>query len=462
MPSTMKQSLKSRCSLNNIALLHTDLLVRALNISRIFASMFSFRNAVAFMACLLVSVLVSSCNEPDILGLDLQPEDDQLGVNRLDTFQLDAYVTPEDSLVTSRVETPLFVGNMNEPLYYGSTYAGFAMQVRLGNTLTPGIFDGVSGADSIVLSFAWRTIAGDTSEVHHLSVHQLGDALSTDSVYYSTKTFTTSGVLGHKDFKPALSDSVIVDSVARSPQFRMALDSAFGTKLIQDFKNNPSDFASQAAFLTYLKGIVLVDSVDGKGSIITFEPASSFNRLTLYFGGGTGVYDFVLDNNSSRFNYFRHTYNPDLKDSIPDSRFVIQSMAGLKTRIKIPHLSELKNKLGNVSINNAQIIFKLEPGSDPDGFTPHSNLIVFGSDSAGKNTLLIDATESSLYYGGIYNASSKEYKFNISRYVQRVLTGTKDYGLYLVAGGSTSNAQRTILQGGTNVRFIITYTLVNP
>ncbi len=416
---------------------------------------------MAFAACLLVSVLLTSCNEPDIIGLDLQPEDDQLGVNRLDTFQLDAYVTPEDSLVTSRIDQPLFVGSMNEPLYYGSTYAGFAMQVRLGNTLTPGIFDNVTGADSIVLTFAWRTITGDTSEMHHLSVHQIGDALNTDSLYYSTKTFTTTAVLGHKDFKPSLSDSVIVDSVARSPQFRMALDSAFGTKLIQDFKNNPSDFASQSAFLSYLKGIVMVDSVDGKGSVITFEPASSFNRLTLYFGG-TGVYDFVLDNNSARFNYFRHNYNPDLKDSVIDSRFVIQSMAGLKTKIKIPHLSEIKNKLGDVSINNAQIIFNLESGSDPDAFTPHSNLILFGSDSLGKNTLLIDATESSLYYGGIYNKSSKEYKFNISRYVQRVLTGTKDYGLYLVAGGSTSNSLRTILQGGTNVRFIVTYTLVNP
>lgn len=424
--------------------------------------MFKGLKALIIPVMIIAEMSIIACNEPDVLGLDLQPEDEQLGVNRIDTFTVNAFVKPEDSLVSSLTTSPLFLGSLSEPFYYGSTHAGFVMQVRIGNTMANDIFDNVTNCDSIVLSFAWQTNVGDSTDLHHISVYRNALSIHPDSIYYTSRPVAADLLIGHADIIPDLEDSVIIDSVARTPHFRMALDPAFGNKLIQDFKNNPSDFTSQASFLNYFKGIVMVDSADGEGSIMTFEPASSFNRMTLYFGGDKS-YEFVLDNSSARYNYFRHNYNADLKDSVTDTRLVVESMAGLKTRIYIPHLSELKNKLGDVAINNAQLLFNLEPGSDITGFTPHNNLLLLGSDSLGKNTFLIDQlSETSLYIGGLYNSTSKEYKFNISRYVQRVLTGTPDYGIYLVAGGSTSNARRTILQGGGNLRFIITYTLVNP
>jgi hypothetical protein len=417
---------------------------------------------LTFWICCISLAVISACNEPDVLGLNLQPEEEQLGLNRIDTFLINSYVRPEDSLITSRTDQPLFLGTISDPAVFGATQAGFAMQVRLGNTISSTTFNNATAVDSIVLSFGWRTRIGDSSVTHRVSVYQIADDLNPDSVYYSTKTFTTASLLGHKDFVPELNDSVTVNGVNKTPQFRMALDTATGGKFLRDYISNPADFASQAAFLTYFKGIVLVDSADGPGSILTLEPGSNFNRLTLYYGGGTGEYEFVLDNNSSRFNWFRHSYNADLTDTLNDPNLVIQSMAGLKTKIMIPWLQELKNKYGNIAINNAQIIFKLNPGSDAGGFTPHDNLIIFASDSTGANTLIIDATETSGYYGGVYNSTTGEYKFNIGRHVQRLLNGQKDYGLYLVAGGSTTNARRTVLQGGANVRFIVTYTLVNP
>jgi hypothetical protein len=41
-------------------------------------------------------------------------------------------------------------------------------------------------------------------------------------------------------------------------------------------------------------------------------------------------------------------------------------------------------------------------------------------------------------------------------------SGKKDYGLFIAAGGSTSNAQRTVLQGGSSMKLIVTYTKINP
>ena len=101
-------------------------------------------------------------------------------------------------------------------------------------------------------------------------------------------------------------------------------------------------------------------------------------------------------------------------------------------------------------------------------FAQHANLLLLGSDSLGKNTVFIDALEtSSGYFGGSFDLSTTSYSFNIARYLQQTLTkvvdkGGKDYGFYLIPGGSTSNAQRTVLQGGAAVKLIVTYTKINP
>jgi hypothetical protein len=140
-------------------------------------------------------------------------------------------------------------------------------------------------------------------------------------------------------------------------------------------------------------------------------------------------------------------------------------MAGMKDSLIIPHLSSLY-KDGPVSIGSAQLVFKLDPASATTGFDPHSNMLIFASDSLGKNVSIIDASEASSYYGGSYNSTNKEYTFNIARHVQQTLTkiveeGGKDYGLFLVAGGSTSNAQRTLLKGNNSLKLIVTYSKFN-
>jgi hypothetical protein len=40
--------------------------------------------------------------------------------------------------------------------------------------------------------------------------------------------------------------------------------------------------------------------------------------------------------------------------------------------------------------------------------------------------------------------------------------GKTDYGLFIAPGGNTSNAQRTVLQGGSSMKLIVTYTKINP
>lgn len=418
------------------------------------------------LCAISIAFVASSCNDPDELGLDLQPVGDQPNVIKVDTFTVETYTVAEDSLVTSRVESPLFLGSMYDPGEIGYSQAGFCMQTRIGNTISATTFNGATTADSVVLSFAYNGFTGDSTSIHKISVYELSDRLYLDSVYYSSKSFTPASFLGHRDLVINRFDSVVIGGVNNPPQLRIALDTAFGGKILRQYIADPGVFASDDSWANFFKGVALVDSANdnGMGSILTLQPKSTANKLTVYFSGGSS-YDFVLDEKSGRFSYFRHQYNANIGDAVQDVNIAVQSMSGLKDSLSIPYLSKLYDN-GPVSISSAQLVFKLLPGSNTSGLDSHANLLVFGSDSTGKNILILDTQESSAYYGGAYNSTTQEYTFNIALHLQRTLKdvvekGMKDYGLFLVAGGSTSNAQRTLLLGKGSVKLILTYTKVN-
>lgn len=416
-------------------------------------------------------LLLSSCNEPDVIGIDLQPSSELPGL-RTDTLVVEAYTVPEDSLVVwsplkNLIELPtLFLGSFNNDPYTGTSHAGFVTQVRLGNTITSSTFSGVTTPDSVVLSFLYRGIEGDSNAVHSVSVYELTEKLIADSTYYSSRVLARGNLLGHAQFVPKLKDSVVVDSVKLPPMMRIHLDNALGSKFMNDYVTDPATFASNTAFADYFPGLILVDSTDGTGSVLNFPTTSGYHRLTLYYGSGK-QYEFVIDANAVRFSLFSHDPPSEALDNVQDTiNLAVQSMAGLKDSLIVRNLNSLYAD-GPVSISSARLIFKVQDNTTGNNMSSHNNLLIFGSDSVGRNITTADATETGSYYGGTLNTSTNEYTFNIGRYMQQTLTrlangGAPDYGLFLVAGGSTSNSRRTVLKGGSSIRLVVTTTQLNP
>ena len=417
----------------------------------------------------LLSFVLHSCNDPEVIGLELQDASVQPGLSITDTFTINTYTVEEDSLVVwgplkNLLEAPtLFAGSIDDP-YVGKTFAGFVSQVRIGNTLSATTFD-VSTPDSVILSFNYKSIVGDSNATHRISVYELKEDLFQDSTYYSQRTFAKGDLLGHADLIPNLKDSSVVGAIKTVPQLRIALDTAFAGKLMRECQTNTANFASNTAFLSYFKGIVIVDSADGVGSIVTLPSTSLYHRMTIYFSGNKS-YQFQIDISAVRFSNFKHERLAFNNDNIPDNTLVVQSMGGLKDSIHIPYLKHLYDS-GRVSINKAELVIKMNSAGNTSGFKNHDNLLIFRSDSVGKNTSILDAFESSSYYGGAYDITTGEYRFNIARYVQNIVKGINengktDYGLFIAPGGNTSNAQRTVLQGGSSMKLIVTYTKINP
>lgn len=416
------------------------------------------RPMIRYLFVFLGLCIIFSCEEPDLTGSDVLPVSDQPGLFTSDTSTITAKTVLEDSLVSSLNTYPLMLGSMNDP-EVGITNASFNTQVLMGSSLTS--FDSITTADSVILSFGYTEIYGDTTAVHHISVNELDTTLTNPAYTTSDFSIKNGGGLGYISLVPNLRDSVPILNTKQAPQLRLKLNTDFGSTIMQKYLSQPSLFSSNDQFLTYFKGISITDSADGAGSIISLDANSSLNALTIYFHTtDTPIvaksYSFKINASCIRSNRFKHLYNSTVFDSVSPATVYVQSTAGLKTKVEFPYLMNL-SAAQKVSINKAELVVKLRPGSEAT-LANHPNLFIYAPDSLGRNEIILDSYSSAGYVGGTY--TNGEYKFNVFRHIQRILNGVhKNNGIYLVASGSVSNAKRTFLQGATTMKLNLTYTL---
>src|SRR5947207_1624171 len=113
--------------------------------------MFFFRN-ILFKIPYVISgiIILASCNDPDVIGLDVQPQSDLINLKFSDTTSVTAYTVREDSLRCDETTLQLLGSYMDS--VFGRTDAAIYAQVtppqaavNLGDSL---------GLDSIVLTLA--------------------------------------------------------------------------------------------------------------------------------------------------------------------------------------------------------------------------------------------------------------------------------------------------------------------
>jgi len=418
----------------------------------------------------LAGILLSSCEEPDSIGLNVQPAGDQINVVQTDTISLFTHTTREDSLRSDEASYAL-LGSYLDPVF-GLHTASFYSQLRLASNNAD--FGTNPQADSIVLTLVYETVYGDTLTPQTVKVYELGEDIYKDSSYYSNDEFTIGSLLGSKTYVPTPSDSVLVEGVKKAPHLRIKLDASLAQRFINE--SGTTNLSDNANFLKFFKGIyVTTNPVGSKGAIISFDLLNSLSQVTMYYKNSTSdslKYNFVINENCARINHFSHNFSQAssyLQSQISgdttkgDSILYVQSMAGLKVKINYPYLKNLIAN-GKVAINKAELIIKLDKNDVTEGdFAPPALLTVI-EEQDGKIRYLLDQYEGTSYFGGSFNSSSYEYRFNIARHIQQILDGDKEnLGLSLVVStASRSNtANRVVLNGSKRsdaLRLSITYT----
>ena len=412
-----------------------------------------FSSIIFFSAC-------KKINEGTRLGDDLLP-----AIDNVTTFQTFLDTKTDNQLLTDTTKLQygdqVALGHIGNDQEFGSTHAEIYFNLSYGpNFSAPGTYpfvnkDSVS-IDSVILSLSYQGGFGDTTSFQTVRVYEIAqnsvpDFSDTTLYPFNAPAFATGPQLGFKTFQPSrLSDSIRhvlkKDTTTIANVLRIPLDPQLGRR----FVNYDTAFGSTGAyhsdsiFKTLFRGLAVKS--DNSGNVLTYYDLSDATKtkLTIYFkytkGGVTdttatdffhitdGQADLINRNrNGSTLASYLAVNNPE------DDKLYIQSAPGSYVSIKIPALDNFQNAV----IHRAELIVTRIPSAQDNIFTPPLGLFLDKINNAGDTASVFDldmglqvanattagitATYDIANFGGALRSDST-YRFNITRYVQHIVT----------------------------------------
>ncbi|MDP4282201.1 MAG: DUF4270 domain-containing protein [Bacteroidota bacterium] len=426
-----------------------------------------------------IAFTLNSCKkEAHTLGMDILPPSDTLSVKQVDTVTVVAYSVLQDSVRTDKTSTSC-LGSLVDPVF-GTTTASFYTQFYMAADAPD--FGTNPVVDSLIVSFRYSSIYGDTNSLQTIRVYELSEDLNADSAYYSNQNKRTySTLLGEITFKPDLKDSVKVGTVKQGPQLRINLSKMsryLANKLMYAPKSVLTD---NTTFLPFFKGLYF-ETVkrNSKGALLFFDMDAAASRMAIYFhnqsDGDSLSFYYSISSSGARFNHFDHNKYlnaaPDFRrevvyhdTSLGKKLLYLQGLGGVRIRLRFPYIKNL-NKLGTIAINNAELVLKNYETDTT--LAPPASLNMYKVDSLGRYGYITDYTDGSTYFGGDYDQTKRVYRFHLTRHIQEILLGTaKNYDMYLMVNNPTASSlikNRIILNGtkpsvsSDRLQLKITYT----
>jgi len=161
------------------------------------------------------------------------------------------------------------------------------------------------------------------------------------------------------------------------------------------------------------------------------------------------LYPIVRLSDSSKYNCsiasaaasVKHQHTAAVQQQLdnPAQQFAsvfVQPLGGLRTKLHFPDIEELKS-LGSIAINKAELVIYSDESET--NFSPSPRLTLYRTDIAAQRQSVPDgylvynggslslgdsrAFTHPLLFGGFYDKTQKRYIFNITSYIQDILTG---------------------------------------
>jgi hypothetical protein len=335
----------------------------------------------------------------------------------------------------------------NDP-YFGKTTA--SMYFELKPQYYPFAFP-ASDKDSLILDSAVLVLHyshsyGDTLLPQKVQVYKLLDRFVIDTTYTTCNVFNynNSVLLGEQAYIPArLADSVHAFREASSNQLRIKLFNSFAQGFITD---SSEIFKNDTTFKNYFKGFAIIaDQIFGGNAINYFDLSNSDTRLSFYLRSSvanvkdTSVIDFTFTTYSGEANSVIHERgNSEITAHLThpatgDSLIYIQTAPGSYAQLKIPGLTGLSNRV----IHRAELIVDQASPLPSDAFLTTPNYLYLDLDTSTSASThipipcdfsLVNGQPDFSYFGGVRkiindgNGPTSQYVFNISRYVQSIVT----------------------------------------
>lgn len=395
--------------------------------------------------------ILFSCKKKDedsVLGLDVQPANDLLGITIADSTSIFMHTQRVDSVRTYNDQYK-YLGSVIDPVF-GRTDASIYTNFSITGNLTNVSFGINPVLDSAVMMIRYLgQFIGDTATKLSYQVYSLNESITPSTAYYTNQHFNRSA-------NPINSGNAKIKIINGYPYLAIPIDYNLGQYMLQTTAN----LTNNSVFQTAYKGFYITTSNTStlspvsKGSIMRFDLDDDQSGLTLYYHEGSSIntkgksFLFSFRNGDAlRLNHIEHDYSkgavPNLYAQVtgtPDTikgkeNVYLNCFGGTRTRVYLPFLKSFTDSQ-NVSISRAELIIKIDESNGYSSNFPYpSRLALLASSSNGTEELVWDMLETSDFvkYSGDYDATNKQYVFNIARQMQKIITDKiGNYGFYLV------------------------------
>ena len=430
-----------------------------------------------------LALAFASCKKsPETIGNNLISDNNYIGIYYTDTTEIVCH-SYLDSIATSNAASAL-LGAMKDPVF-GATEAGFYTQFR--PSVAGQSFGNNPVMDSLVLQLCISGYYGDTMTMQTVHAYALTDSLTVDTTYYSYSSVTTENIdlanSYHFNPHPNTKVHIIGTDTVTQPIIRVPLSQELGNYLMT---LDTTAYSRPDLFKQHFKGLYLTcEPVSMNGAISYINLTNNtYTLLQLYYHNAATPekpmrYNFYVTSSDAYFNYFDHDYTQgssefvgqliDGQEALGQSAIYIQTMGGVRARIKFPNLNHWTDSLEgcHLVVNEAKLILPASAMLTDSIFKAPSNFILLGFKADNTTYLLPDYYEGSGYFGGTYSASKQAVTFRITEYLQSVIMEKKEnIGLCLGINGAAYNANRLVINGPESnemekMRLEVTYSLVN-
>ncbi|MBP7849615.1 MAG: DUF4270 domain-containing protein [Lentimicrobiaceae bacterium] len=408
-----------------------------------------------WMILLVLLAMATSCKkDPLEVGLEVQPVEDRFNFKFSDTTTVIPYSLANDSVRTD--ETSLnMAGSYADPVF-GLTNASFYTQFLLSNVKPD--FGASPVLDSMILSLAIAGYYGDTNQPMTIRIHEVTQQLYDDSNYYSHShlEYDLNPICTYT-FYPRPNDSVMIDSVKYPAHLRINLgqNPAFANKILNGSELNLADNEN---FVQFINGLyITTDQAGSGGSILYFRLSSSLSKISLHYSNSENdslSYTFRLDESCARFNRFTHDYgfgSPSLQAQVVNKDtsqglqvFYLQSMQGINAVVHLPNILGWNQGKG-IALTMAELVLPVIP--DRQNYSAPGQLLL-GLRQDGDIVQITDQSEGSTFLGGTYDSTRQEYRFRITRHMQKVLSGSiANDPLIVLVSARAIQANRAVIGG---------------
>lgn len=428
-----------------------------------------WRGSSIGLFALLIAFSCTKIKSTDI-GSELIP-----AVDNITTFDTSLVVVTENFVTSDSLNprvlynrdgsTPdIFAGYISSDPQFGKTSA--TMYVLFSPNSYPFPYEVKDSLylDSVVLTLRWNgAVIGDTNAIQKLNVFQLEQPIDADSAYGLTDDLPYSRLLGSRTFAPSiLNDSILVGTRKVINQLRIRLSDDFGKELLKMDTSAGQPLNRDSIFRSYVKGFAITPDIAGASSanaLMGFNISDTNSSIRIYYR-----YD-TASKKDTTFKTYRYRISAGFANNIErnyagselaatltpgsDSIVYMQTTPGTYSVLRMPSLNGFKALKGNVVVHKAELSMQqiASTGQGDNLFKAPALLYIDYKDTVLNKSrpFFLDAFQQGLYQPSLAGGVRKyvpgpggtvisEYRFNIPRYIQGIITrNDTNFPIYLSA-----------------------------